>query len=376
MSDYWGDMTVADLEEMGVTLDDFEQMMEEGNNPLQPSYSQMGVLPPMNIGGADSQQSGWDLYNAQKTARELSAPPSGYERRLDRSFEFPDPTAFPYDAVQQSNPYLRTLLNSAISNAEPGPNQPFDVREYIYGRVGEDEGADPDDVGKTRIGQAVTSAMDDFDYIADEFHSDDRRWATTDRKERRQLLREWLSDEAEANLAGSAPSVARNVGFSDWALQRETGDPFPGYSGPGFDQAANQKGAPRVQTDQRFFGKNVYDGAEAEMSLGDFRKAYQDSLGDELDGPLRAGKRIADPERGGYWVIAQGGAGRTPLDEARSRNARMARRERQRDDEDQRGRNRNGTNPVSRWWNTTWGNKSGKRWNDPSTWVQRPSWMG
>lgn len=325
----WQNLTEADLEAMGITLDDFEMMMEEGNNPFATDYESMGILAPTDI---SSQATQWDVLDAQKMARETARPPRYYERQQDRSFYGQNPESFTYDIINQANPYLRALLNSAISGSEPGPNQAMDVREFVTGRYSEDEakqlgGKKGVREGKTRIGQAAREALGDFDYIADAFHSEDKRWATTDEKERLALLKDWLSVEAEGALAGGAPSVARNVAFSDWAMNRDEGEPFQ-YDQVGFDRAPNAKGQPRIQTDERYFGKNRAEGMTAQMSLNDFRRAYRDSLANQLGDEIKAGQRIDDPERGGYWVINNNVADMTPLQKERARQQRNQRRSR------------------------------------------------
>lgn len=343
MSNAWADLTLDDLAQMGMSLDDFEQMLANGELPdlNQPDYGGLGVLAPIDI---SKQATQWDVLDAQKTARAATRPPSPYELRQDRSFYQPDPDAFTYDAVNQSLPYLRALLNEAISSAKPGPNQPFDVRQYVFGKVTdpEAEGYKKDDKGKTRIGKAVTSALKDFDYIADQFHSDDERWATQDPKERRALLTEWLKQEAEANLAGSAPSVSRNVNFSDWALNRRPGEDFT-YGGAGFDRAGQFEDAggrgPRIDTDRRYWGKTVTPGAEAQMSMHDFKEAYADTLAKFVSG--KSGQRINDPERGGYWVMVDNSRKMTPLEAARQRMV----------EEQIRNRKRRGNAPSHKsWW--------------------------
>lgn len=324
MSDYWGNLTMTDLQHMGLSIDDVKQMMNQGGGMggagfgSMPDYQALGILPPLDIGG---QQGKWDLYNANKTARDIYAPPSGYERRQDRSFDFPNPDAFTYDAVGQSNPYLRELLNTAISSSKPGANQPFDVREFVLGKVTdpEQEGLGKEWKGKPRLDEAVKSAMKDFDTIAEQFHSDDPDWATTDKGQRQKLLRGWLKQEAEANLSRSAPSPSRNVNFSDWEMSRQQGEPFPAYSGAGFDQGPQDR---TLHTDPRYWGKDRTPGMQAEMTLSDFQKAYGNQLGNLAH--LHEGQRVEDPNMGGYWMIRENRPEETPLSRARRENQLMA----------------------------------------------------
>lgn len=343
----WQDLTVQDLEDMGLTLDEFEQMMEEGNNPFATDYESMGILDPIDISPQATQ---WDILDAQKTARESNRPPTQYERRLDRSSYGMPEDAFTYDIVNQANPYIRALLNEAISSSEPGPNQSFDAREYVMGRIEKDEGKRKGvREGKTRIGQAAREAYDrgDFETIADQFHQDDERWATTDKKEQLELLKQWLNQEAEGALSGGAPSVSRNVNFSDWALNRDEGEQFE-MGGVGFDRE------PQLQFDERYWGRNRTPGMEAQLGMADFRKAYKGSLASQLGKGLKSGQRIDDPDQGGYWVINENIAELTPLQRARMRNreveqrrAKMARNRKSSGDGGRSWLDRNVTGPLS-----------------------------
>jgi len=315
--DYWGDLTVADLEDMGLTLEDLDAIMaEQGGGGMD--YGQYGVLDPIDISPQATQ---WDILDAQKTSRAAMAPPSPTERRLTRNFIFPKPDEFSYDAALQSNPYIRQLLVDAVAGA--GPDNPYGANAWLAGEDQEDDWE-----------KAVEGALPDFERIADDIMFDDKRWATEDEDERRELMRSYLQREGENWLAGAAPSASRNTNWADWAENRRpgSGEQFPAYEGAGFDGGGGQpqqQAGPQVQVDPARFARGSSRDAEAQMSMSDFRKTYHDLL--RSDALVEVGDRYEDPDSGGYWVVEKNKPGQTAVQRQRRRNATSERRERLRE---------------------------------------------
>jgi len=351
----WGDLTVADLEAMGLTLEDLDSIMGEQGTGMD--YGSYGVLDPIDI---SKQATQWDVLDAQKTARAANAPPSPTERRLSRNFIFPNPDEFSYDAALQANPYIRQLLIDAVGTV--GPDDPYGANAWLAGKDQEDEWAG-----------AVDKALPDFENIADTVMFDDPDWATTNEDKQRALLTQYLQSEGENWLAGAAPSASRNTNWADWAENRRpgSGEQFPMFEGAGFDQGqgdpqqgggggGQQRGGyePRVRTDPSMFSEGARPDAAAEMSAYDFRKAYQNTLLKNT-ALLEEGDRVEDPD-GGYWVISKGSMPKTAVERKRRSNKNNAARTRLRrrgqgDDSGDStvGRARRSwqptSNPISRW---------------------------
>lgn len=306
-------MTVEDVQRMGLNPDDVLAMLEQqgtsGGNPYG-GYDQTGFpQPPQGKIPGDYNYADLAYY---KALLEQSKPPSPTERRLTRNFVFPNPDEFSFDALQQSDPYIRELLNSAVV---AGEGDPFRARAYLASTDDSEEGKKI----KAAWGQAVDEALPDFERIADEFYQDDPKWATRNKDKRRKLLAEHLNREGESWLSGAAPSASRNVNWADWVESRQTGEEFPMYQGAGFDLPDQSE--PRLQTDPSRWGSHQTPGMAGEMSQADFR-TYQQQLGNKL-GPVSEGTQIDDPN-GGYWVLRHNRAPLTPLQKRRQELERQS----------------------------------------------------
>lgn len=334
MDEDWLNLTPEDLAAMGLDVEDVLNALYEqqaggyGFNNLQ--------LPEPTGLSTKANPLTWAEKSLYEANLEASAPPSPTERRLTRNFLFPTPDQFSFDALQQSDPWIRELLNSAVV---AGEGDPFRARAYL---------ADTDDEDVQKAWEsAIDQALPQFDTIAEEFHSDDPRWAARDKDTRRELLGEWLKKEGESWLSGAAPSASRNVSWADWVEQRKTGEQFPGFGGAGFDRLPAE-GEPRLQTDPTRFRSNAPGDVVGQMSTTDFRRAYGDALKGMNLGNLSEGQTFEDPIQGGQWVVVGGKSPVTALERARNRQLQADARARARPPKKE-------TSPVQDWWQRSFG---------------------